>query len=43
MKASKKEYAMCASSNKGSDEKMSETGIVLGHAYTILNATILEF
>lgn len=34
---------MCASSNKGSDDKMSETGIVLGHAYTILNAIILEF
>lgn len=41
MKASKKEYAMCASSNTGSDDKMSESGIVQGHAYTILNATIL--
>jgi hypothetical protein len=34
---------MCASSNQGSDEKMSETGIVQGHAYTLLNATIMRF
>ena len=27
---------MCASSNPGSDTKMSDTGIVLGHAYTLL-------
>lgn len=34
---------MCASSNQGSDEKMSETGIVQGHAYTILNAIVLNY
>lgn len=34
---------MCASSNAGSDEKLSESGIVLGHAYTVLNATYLEW
>lgn len=34
---------MCASSNQGSDEKMSETGIVQGHAYTILNAIVLTY
>lgn len=43
MKASKRQYAMCASSNQGSDEKMSETGIVQGHAYTILNAIVLNY
>lgn len=43
LKASKREYAMCASSNAGSDTKMSETGIVQGHSYTLLNATYLKF
>jgi len=34
---------MCASSNSGSDTKMSETGIVQGHAYTLLNAILLDY
>lgn len=43
LKASKREYAMCASSNAGSDTKMSETGIVQGHSYTLLNVTYLKY
>jgi hypothetical protein len=34
---------MCASSNPGFDTKMSDTGIVQGHAYTLLNAVNLTF
>ena len=34
---------MCASSNPGADTKMSETGIVQGHAYTLLKAVNLKF
>lgn len=34
---------MCASSNAGSDTKMSETGIVQGHAYTLLNAVVINY
>ena len=41
-KGAKRQYAMCASSNKGSDTKMSDTGIAQGHAYTLLNVTHLK-
>lgn len=34
---------MVASSKPGSDQNKSEAGIVLGHAYTFLNATVLHF
>lgn len=34
---------MCASSNQGSDNKISETGIVEGHCYTLLNAAYLKW
>ncbi len=43
MMASQKEYAMVASSRPGSDTNKSEAGIVLGHAYTFLNATVLQY
>lgn len=41
--ASQREYSMVASSRPGSDRNKSETGIVLGHAYTFLNATVLTY
>lgn len=34
---------MVASSQIGSDRNKSSTGIVLGHAYTFLNATSIYF
>jgi hypothetical protein len=40
--ASQKEFAMCASSQPGSDTNKSQTGVVQGHAYTFLNATYLN-
>ena len=40
--ASKKEYAMVASSNPGSDSQKSVSGVVQGHAYTFLNAIHLN-
>lgn len=40
--ASQKEYSMVCSSRDGSDTQTSPTGIVLGHAYTFLNATVLN-
>ena len=42
LKASELEYAMVASSNPGSDSQTSKAGIVQGHAYTFLNATLLD-
>lgn len=36
MNASKVEYAMVASSQNGSDTLKSVSGIVQGHAYTLL-------
>jgi hypothetical protein len=41
--ASQKEYAMVASSKAGSDKNTSEKGIVFGHAYTFLDATVLQY
>lgn len=41
--ASQKEYSMVASSAPGSDTDKSATGIVQGHAYTFLNATVLRY
>lgn len=41
--ASQKEYSMVASSRPGSDQNKSETGIVLGHAYTFLSATVIQY
>ena len=43
MKASALEYAMVCSSNPGSDSDSSQSGVVQGHAYTLLNACILNF
>jgi len=40
--ASQKEFAMCSSSQAGSDTNKSYTGVVQGHAYTFLNATYLK-
>lgn len=40
--ASLNEYAMVASSKPGSDTDQSNSGIYQGHAYTFLNATLLE-
>lgn len=34
---------MVASSRPGSDTNKSQTGIVQGHAYTVLNATVLNY
>jgi hypothetical protein len=34
---------MVASSKPGSDQNTSEKGIVFGHAYTFLNATVLQY
>lgn len=34
---------MVASSRPGSDRNKSQTGIVQGHAYTVLNATVLNY
>ena len=34
---------MVASSNPGSDTNQSESGIFQGHAYTLLNATEIEY
>lgn len=42
LEASRLEYAMVASSMPGSDTTTSFTGIVQGHAYTLLNATYLK-
>ena len=41
--ASQREYSMVASSQSGSDTNKSVSGVVLGHAYTFLNATYLNF
>jgi hypothetical protein len=38
LQASRFEYAMCASSQPGSDTTKSASGVVQGHAYTFLNA-----
>ena len=43
MKASALEYAMVCSSNPGSDSDSSQSGVVQGHAYTLLNACVLNF
>ena len=40
--ASQKEYSMCASSRPGSDTNKSESGVVQGHAYTVLNAVVIN-
>jgi hypothetical protein len=34
---------MVASSRPGSDRNQSQSGIVQGHAYTFLNATVLHY
>jgi hypothetical protein len=34
---------MVASSNPGSDTNKSVSGVVQGHAYTVLNAAIINF
>lgn len=34
---------MVASSNPGSDTNKSVSGVVQGHAYTVLNATTINF
>ena len=33
---------MVACSNSGVDDDLSPTGIVQGHAYTLLNATVMK-
>lgn len=40
--ASKLDYPMVCSSNPGSDSDQSASGVVQGHAYTFLNADILN-
>lgn len=42
VEASLKEYSMVASSMPGSDTNKSYSGVVQGHAYTVLNATVLN-
>jgi hypothetical protein len=42
MHASRLEYAMVCSSNPGSDTNKSQSGVVQGHAYTLLNAIVLN-
>lgn len=42
VEASKLEYSMVASSMPGSDTNKSVSGVVQGHAYTVLNATYLQ-
>lgn len=42
MKASQLEYAMVCSSNPGSDTDTSQSGVVQGHAYTLLKVDILN-
>lgn len=37
LEADKQQYLMCAGSNTGSDTHQSAKGVVLGHAYTILD------
>lgn len=34
---------MVCSSNPGSDSDTSQSGVVQGHAYTLLNAVLLNF
>ena len=41
--ASQREYSMVCSSNAGSDTNKSQSGVVQGHAYTILSAVELNF
>ena len=41
--ASKLDYSMVASSQAGSDELKSVSGIVQGHAYTLMEAYEIEF
>jgi len=43
MNASKLDYPMVCSSNAGSDSDTSVSGVVQGHAYTLLKADILNF
>jgi hypothetical protein len=43
MKASALEYAMVASSQVGSDSLKSVSGIVQGHAYTLLQVCEVSF
>lgn len=42
VEASVKQYSMVASSNPGSDTNKSVSGVVQGHAYTVLNAVNLN-
>lgn len=42
VRASQLEYSMVASSMPGSDTNKSYSGVVQGHAYTVLNATHLN-
>ena len=41
--ASKLQYPMVCSSNPGSDTTKSQSGVVQGHAYTLLKVDILNF
>ena len=43
MMASQKEYSMVASSLPGSNTNKSMSGVVQGHAYTFLSATVINF
>jgi hypothetical protein len=43
LRASQLEYAMVCSSNPGSDTNQSQSGVVQGHAYTLLCVTVLNF
>ena len=42
MKASQLEYSMVCSSNPGSDTESSSSGVVQGHAYTLLKVDVLN-
>ena len=37
MESSMKKYSMIASSQPGSDDQQSTSGVVLGHAYTVMS------
>ena len=43
LEATRLEYAMVCSSNPGSDSETSQSGVVQGHAYTLLAVATLNF
>jgi hypothetical protein len=43
LNASRLDYPMVCSSNPGSDTETSQSGVVQGHAYTLLKVDVLNF